>query len=317
MAGIRTEIKLGAGPAGGAPQIRREHKGTSLLLFPDAYVAIDLETTGFDPDWDDIIELAGIKYSNGCEMQRFQTLVKANVDEFVTELTGITNDMLKDAPELKDVLPQFLAFIGDAPVVGHNVNFDVNFIYDNAERLRLPPFKNDYIDTMRISRRLYSDMENHKLSTLATYLNVHSTVEHRALADCACAQQCFAKMKEYVEQIGGIPKPISFNAMAKHIVAETTEFNTDSPIYGMAVAFTGRLEKMTRKAAMQAVANAGGICCDGVTAATNYLVLGTNDYCNAAKGTKSAKQKKAEKMQLAGAPIVTISESVFYDMLEA
>lgn len=316
MAGIRTEIKLGTSSTGGVPQTKREHKGRSLLAFPNAYVAIDIETTGFDPGWDSIIELAGVKYADGCEVGRFQTLVNAEVDEFITEMTGITNDMLKDAPALKDALPQFRQFVGDDPVVGHNVNFDINFIYDNSEDLQLSAFSNDYVDTMRISRRLYSDMENHKLSTLAAYLEIEGTAEHRALNDCLCAQRCFAKMKDYADQIGGIPKPISFNAMAKHITAETTDFNIDSPIYGMAFAFTGRLERMTRKAAMQVVANAGGICCDGVTATTNYLVLGTNDYCNAAKGTKSAKQKKAEKMQLKGAAIATISENVFYDMLE-
>ena len=72
---------------------------------------------------------------------------------------------------------------------------------------------------------------------------------------------------------------------------------------------------MTRKEAMQAVVNAGGICCDGVIASTNYLVLGNNDYCRTIKDGKSLKQKKAEKMQLDGLDILTISENVFYDML--
>lgn len=302
---------------GDAPRPKREHKGTSLLTFPESYVVIDIETTGLDPRFDEIIELAGIKYSNGVETERFQTLVNAEVDDFITELTGITNEMLKDAPEISNVLPRFLAFVGDNPIVGHNVNFDINFIYDNAEYLGLEPFSNDFIDTMRISRRLYKDMENHKLSTLIAYLGVGDIVEHRALSDCISTQQCLAKMKDYADQIGGIPQPLSFNTLSKHITAETTNFNEDSPVFGMAFAFTGRLERMTRKEAMQAVANAGGICCDGVTAATNYLVLGINDYCKAAQGTKSAKQKKAEKMQHAGASITTISEDVFYDMLEA
>lgn len=316
MAGIRTEIKSDASSTGGVPHTKRGHKGKSLLTFPDVYVAIDIETTGFDPEWDNIIELAGVKYADGCEVGRFQTLVNAEIDEFITEMTGITNDMLKDAPALKDALPQFRKFVGDDPVIGHNVNFDVNFIYDNSEDLQLSTFSNDFVDTMRISRRLYSDMEDHKLSTLAAYLGVEATTEHRALADCVCANQCFLKMKDYADQIGGIQTPVSFNTMAKHITAETSDFNVDSPIFGMSFAFTGRLERMTRKAAMQAVVNAGGICCDGVTSATNYLVLGTNDYCTAARGTKSAKQKKAEKMQLKGVAIATISENVFYDMLE-
>lgn len=302
---------------GGTPHSSREYKGNSLLEFPNSYIVIDLETTGLDPRLDNIIEMAGIKYVDGTEVSRFQTLVNATVDEFITELTGITNDMLKDAPKIDSVLPQFLEFVGDCTIVGHNVNFDINFIYDFAEDLNLPAFSNDFVDTMRIGRRLYKELKNHKLSTLSAYLDIENPVEHRALADCIVAQGCFAKMRDHANKIGGIPQPVSFNQLAKHITAETTEFHEDSPIFGMVFAFTGRLERMTRKEAMQAVANAGGICGDGVTSATNYLVLGTNDYCKAAKGTKSAKQKKADKMQLEGSSIATISEDVFYDMLEA
>lgn len=296
---------------------KRDKKGKSLLAFPESYVVIDIETTGLDSRFDEIIELAGIKYVDGVEIDRFQSLVNAEVDAFITELTGITSEMLKDAPQISDVLPEFLLFIGDYTIVGHNVNFDINFIYDCAEYLNLPSLSNDFVDTMRISRKLYKELKHHRLSTLSSYLGIQSTVEHRALADCIVTQGCFAKMRDYATQIGGLPQPISHNQMAKHIVAETTDFNEDSPIFGMAFAFTGRLDRMTRKEAMQAVANAGGICCDGVTTATDYLVLGINDYCKAAKGTKSAKQKKAERMQCAGSAILTISEDVFYDMLEA
>lgn len=299
------------------PRSKREHKGDSLLIFPESYVVIDIETTGLDPRFDDIIELAGIKYINGAETERFQTLVDAEVDEFISDLTGITNEMLKGAPKIDDALPRFLTFVGDHIVVGHNVNFDINFIYDWAEHLNLPPFSNNFVDTMRISRKLYAELKSHTLSALSDYLEVENTEEHRALADCIATQLCFAKMKDHANKIGGIPRTIPYNQLAKHIAAETAVFREDSPVFGAVFAFTGRLERMTRREAMQAVVNAGGICGDGVTAATNYLVLGINDYCKAAKGTKSAKQKKTEKMQRAGFPIVTISEDVFYDMLEA
>lgn len=321
------EIKIEMGEPTGEisvspiPSTKRAHKGKSLLAFPDVYIAIDIETTGLDPRLDEIIEIAGIKYINGIESARFQSLIRPYnyISAFITGLTGITNDMVKDAPRIDDVLPDFLAFVGNDTIVGHNVNFDVNFIYDYAEMLHLPYFSNDFVDTMRLSRRLYADMENHKLVTLITYLGIGDTVEHRALSDCICTQQCLTKMKAYADQIGGIPRPSSehYNSLSKTITPETTDFNPDSPVYRMAFAFTGKLERMTRKDAMQAVANAGGICCDGVTATTNYLVLGNNDYCKSIKGGKSAKQKKAEKMQLAGSDIATISEDVFYDMLSS
>lgn len=297
------------------PTSTREHKGKSLLEFPDSYVAIDIETTGLDPIYDEIIEIAALKIQNGSETDRFHSLVnpKCEIDEFIESLTGITNAMLEAAPDLEIVLPQFLEFVGDNVVVGHNVNFDVNFIYDCAENLKLKLFTNNFVDTMRISRKLYADLKHHTLADLIVTLGVGETVEHRALADCIQTKECFEIMRNRADKIGGIPKKT--NAIAKTIVAETTDFDEDSPIYGRTFAFTGTLERMTRKEAMQMVVNAGGKCTDNVVASTNYLVLGNQDYYKGIKDGKSNKQKKAEKMQLNGADIITISENTFFDML--
>lgn len=315
---VSIDEKPGEIYVGPARPIIREHKGKSLLIFPDDYVAIDLETTGLDPRYEEIIEVAGIKYENGQEAGRFESLVNPHqeIGDFITELTGITNEMLKTAPDADEVLPDFFAFIGNLPVVGHNVNFDVNFLYDSSPEEQ--PFSNDFIDTMRLCRRLYHDLPNYKLSTLVDYLGVTDQVEHRAFADCLAAQACFQKMKEEADRLGGLPEPSwkHFGSLSKSITPRTTDFNMDSPVFGMSFAFTGKLERMTRKEAMQAVADAGGILCDGVVASTNYLVLGDNDYCKAIRGGKSNKQKKAEKMQLAGSDIAVISEDIFYDMLK-
>jgi len=297
------------------PTSTREYKGKSLLEFPDSYVAIDIETTGLDPNYDEIIEIAALKIQNGSETDRFHSLVnpKCEIDEFIESLTGITNAMLEAAPDLEIVLPQFLEFVGDNVVVGHNVNFDVNFIYDCAENLKLKLFTNNFVDTMRISRKLYADLKHHTLADLIVTLGVGETVEHRALADCIQTKECFEIMRNRAGEIGGIPQKT--NAIAKTIVAETTDFDEDSPIYGRTFAFTGTLERMTRKEAMQMVVNAGGKCTDNVVASTNYLVLGNQDYYKGIKDGKSNKQKKAEKMQLNGADIITISENTFFDML--
>lgn len=297
------------------PTSTREHKGKSLLEFPDSYVAIDIETTGLDPIYDEIIEIAALKIQNGSETDRYHSLVnpKCEIDEFIESLTGITNAMLEAAPDLEIVLPQFLEFVGDNVVVGHNVNFDVNFIYDCAKNLKLKLFTNNFVDTMRISRKLYADLKHHTLADLIVTLGVGETVEHRALADCIQTKECFEIMRNRADEIGGISKKT--NAIAKTIVAETTDFDEDSPIYGRTFAFTGTLERMTRKEAMQMVVNAGGKCTDNVVASTNYLVLGNQDYYKGIKDGKSNKQKKAEKMQLNGADIITISENTFFDML--
>lgn len=300
-------------------ETKRTHKGKSLVLFPEDYTVVDIETTGFDPMFDEIIEVAGIKYRGRNEVGRFQSLVKPDdgIPDYITALTGITNEMVADAPGIEDVLPRFLEFIGEDIVVGHNVHFDVNFIYDYAEDFELKPFSNDLVDTLRLSRRLYPELQSHKLSALAAHFGVEPDGEHRALADCVTTQKCLSAMDAYAAQNGGIPESAEdlYRKLSKTIVAETSDFDPDSLIYGRTFAFTGKLERMTRKEAMQAVVNAGGHCTDGVVADTNYLVLGNNDYCKAIKDGKSAKQKKAEKMKLNGADIESISESVFCDML--
>lgn len=300
-------------------EAKRAHKGKSLVLFPEDYTVVDIETTGFDPMFDEIIEVAGIKYRGRNEVGRFQSLVKPDdgIPDYITALTGITNEMVADAPGIEDVLPRFLEFIGEDIVVGHNVHFDVNFIYDYAEDFELKPFSNDLVDTLRLSRRLYPELQSHKLSALAAHFGVEPDGEHRALADCVTTQKCLSAMEIYAAQNGGIPESAEdlYRKLSKTIVAETSDFDPDSLIYGRTFAFTGKLERMTRKEAMQAVVNAGGHCTDGVVAETNYLVLGNNDYCKAIKDGKSAKQKKAEKMKLNGADIESISESVFCDML--
>lgn len=299
----------------------RDKKGKNLLSVPSDYVVIDLETTGLDPQYNEIIEVAGLHFIDGIEQGRFHSLVKPQeeIDEFITELTGISNSMVSDAPQIETILPEFLNFIGNSIVIGHNVNFDINFLYDYAEELSLPSVSNDFVDTLRLSRFLYKDIKNHKLQTLITYLGVAEKLDHRALSDCSCTQKCYAIMKQHVEQnnIDLKPKAKDYGSLSKSINPESDVFDEDTLIYNAAFAFTGKLERMTRREAMQAVANAGGICCDKVTSNTNYLVLGNNDYCKSIKGGKSSKQKKAERMQLDGFDIAIISEDVFYDMLPA
>lgn len=105
------------------------------------------------------------------------------------------------------------------------------------------------------------------------------------------------------------------NLSAKDIVTEKTDFDETHPLFGKTCVFTGTLEKMARKDAMQIVVDLGGLVGNSVTKKTNYLILGNNDYCSSIKGGKSSKQKKAESLKLAGNDIEIISENVFYDMI--
>ncbi len=302
----------------GAP---RPNKGQSLLALLDNYVAIDIETTGFDSRFNDIIELAAICVSNGQITGKFQSLVKLDyeIPPYIADLTGISDLMISTAPKLCDALPKFLDFVGDSVVVAHNANFDINFIYDYTRLFDLPPFSNDFVDTCRLSKRAFPEWENHKLETLIRNLGIAETVEHRSLSDCIQAHRCYEAIKDYVRihDINLSTHYSHFNSMSRHITATTNHFNPDSPVYGKLFVFTGALERMTRQEAMQVVVDAGGQCGDGVTQKTDYLVLGNTDYCAALKGKKSNKQKKAEKLKTDGLDIEIISENVFYDMIES
>lgn len=175
----------------------RTQKGKSLLDFPDDFVAIDIETTGLDPNYADIIELAAIRVTNRIVRDEFQTLVNPGyeISNQIKELTGITNKMLSKAPLLKDVLPSFLDFVGDSVVVGHNVNFDINFIYDSSMELYQEPFANDFVDTMRLCRQMFPGWPHYRLVDLVKNFKIAETTKHRAAADAQQTVACLLWMQ--------------------------------------------------------------------------------------------------------------------------
>lgn len=298
----------------------REKKGLSLIDLLNDYIALDLETTGLDPSYNNIIEIAAVKVSNGKIIDRFETLVKPpyEIDEFITELTGITNDMLIDAPHLSDIMPSFLEFVGSSVIVGHNVNFDINFIYDSLERFDGSNFSNNFIDTMRLSRRLFKDFENHKLTTLVKNFGISNQPTHRALTDCIATYECYEYMKQYITGNGiNLESLLASRATSNkpiNLSASVCDFDKSHPLYGKSCVFTGTLQ-ISRKEAIQLVSNVGGIATDSINKETNFLVIGNNEYCTTIKNDKSNKQKKAESYILKGYDIQILSESVFFDLL--
>lgn len=312
-------------------QTIRESKGRSIIAFPDTYCVIDVETTGRSPQWDHIIEVAAVKVSDGQEVGRFASLIQppsmpggAFVDDFIAALTGITDEMLAGAPFAPDVLEEFASFVGDVPVVGHCVSFDINFLYDSIDRYLDRPFSSDYIDTLRIARKLHPEMSHHRLADLVELFDVTHNDAHRAMGDVEATAECFARLKAEALERHGSEEEFrkafrvvggSHAVKAADIQGDAQKINEDSPIFGCACVFTGKLEKFTRAEAMQIVADLGGINQDGVTKATRYLILGNNDYCASIEDGKSNKQKKAEKLALKGTGIEILPETAFYDML--
>ena len=174
-----------------------EHKGKSLMTRVDDYTVIDLETTGLSPSVCEIIECAAVRVRGGEVVDRYARLVRPYiaVPAFITGLTGISNLMLRDEADIETVLPEFLDFIGDDIVVGHNVGFDVGFLCAAVRRMCGDEFANDYIDNMRLSRRLYPQERHHRLMDLEQRFCLHNDQAHRALADTILTQQCYERLK--------------------------------------------------------------------------------------------------------------------------
>ena len=263
-----------------------------------------------------------MKYSSGQNIGTFSTLVKPSepIDEYITSLTGITNDMLKSAPDISETMQKFYNFVGSDLIVGYNVNFDINFLYDNLLNCHSLILSNSFIDVMRIARKILPGLKNHKQTTVADHYGISTAGAHRAAVDCEICNAIFEKLQADILATGQSLEDFKLSSKrselhAKDISTENISFDTSHPLFGKVCVFTGTLEKMSRKDAMQLVVDFGGSVGDNVTKKTNYLILGNNDFCQSIKDGKSNKQKKAEDLILKGHDIEILSENVFYDLV--
>lgn len=161
------------------------YKRTKTQKFVDDYVIFDLETTGFYPDQNEIIEISALKYKNNILIDTFSTLVKPSIPipKKITKLTGITDEDVSTSNTIDIILPQFISFIEDYTLIAHNGSFDFGFIENNLNKYHLDYLENPNIDTLYLARKYIPDLENHKLETLKEYFNLDN-ISHRATSDC-------------------------------------------------------------------------------------------------------------------------------------
>lgn len=206
---VRITTTAGRTDSATSDENKRPLKGSSILQPAKNYVVVDAETTGLDPRHDEIIEIAALRVRNHEAAERFASLVKPQqrISDRITELTGITNEMVQDAPSIGQVLPDFRSFVGGDLIVGHNVNFDINFLYDNSEQCGLGAVENNYLDTLRLSRRLYPEEKHHRLEDLVQRFGVGDNVEHRAMSDVLQTKACYDAMRNDMQARGITMKP--------------------------------------------------------------------------------------------------------------
>ena len=169
----------------------KEKLNTSSNIF----VAIDVETTGLSPIDNELIEVSAIKYDGNVKLETFTTLIKPKVKipYYITNITGITNEMVEDSPYVEEIMPKLISFIGTNTIVAHNAQFDYKFIQNYSNNAFT---QNKVIDTVPIGRKLYPSLPNHKLGTIAKHIGITEDGFHRAEFDCECCAKIYM---EYIK----------------------------------------------------------------------------------------------------------------------
>ena len=179
----------------------------------DSYVSIDLETTGLNPKTDKIIEIGAVKVVGGEIKERFSTYVNPGrkLEQRITDLTGIRDEDLADAPTIAEIFPDLQLFLGELPLLGHSVLFDFSFLKKAAVNQKLT-FEKSAVDTLKIARKYLQSLESRSLGFLCGYYGI-SHHAHRALADAEATDILYRRLKEdffSTEEELFCPKPLIY-----------------------------------------------------------------------------------------------------------
>lgn len=210
----------------GVPIVLKPHSG---LLTDEEFVVFDLETTGLSPSVNEIIEIGAVKIRNNEIIDRFARFVRPenNIPVEIQRLTGIFPEMVRDAQEISQALPEFMEFAGSATLVAHNARFDVGFVRVNLIKETGAALNNPVLDTLGMARAMLPKLKNHKLKNLAQEFSVPLQKHHRAVDDAEATAHIFLKFldllpaKEIIrlDQINDLVKNINLDKLkTNHIV---------------------------------------------------------------------------------------------------
>lgn len=179
----------------------RPHEKTNGNINERAYVAIDIETTGLSENNDQILEIGAVKSDSG-KQTFFQSLIQSDchLSQKIIALTGISMQMLKEeGRELKEVLVEFLDFIGEYDIVGYNINFDLKFINAALRKYSMPTISNRVYDLMRVVKKEKVFQADYKLQTSLSSYGIQKLVPHRALEDAKLIYELSTKVNKIWE----------------------------------------------------------------------------------------------------------------------
>ncbi|MBI3246912.1 MAG: GIY-YIG nuclease family protein [Deltaproteobacteria bacterium] len=168
------------------------------------FTILDLETTGLKPGAAGITEIAAVRVENGCLTSEFHSLLNPGrrIPFAITQLTGITEDMVRNQPSIDAMFPQFLDFLGPAVLVAHNADFDLGFLNFEARRLASSPLLNPALCTLRLARRLLPVLRSRSLDALASHFGVANQTHHRALEDARVTAEILLILLEQAAALG-------------------------------------------------------------------------------------------------------------------
>ena len=244
-------------------------KGKSLLEFPDDYTVVDIETTGLDPISCKIIEISAIKYICNRKVDEYVTFISIDekVPDRITKLTGITNGMLKGAPKSLEALTEFIDFIGQDILIGHNVTFDLAFLGSEYEDCFGQKLLNNYVDVLKIANEKLPFLESHKQIVVAKYFGIKTEGSHRALTDCEICNGCYQKLKEL--------SVCYYNAPEKQaMLFISTEAKLQQPLSGKKFLFTGIMASWYINNLKDIVISLGGMIVNHPTDPLDIVVVG-------------------------------------------
>lgn len=297
-------------------QNKLRKKGHEIPSFLDNYTLLDIETTGLSPIYNRITELGGIKVRNGQIVDKYTNLVKFpdsnKVPAFLTKMNGISEDLINEKGIPVEVAAeQFRDFIGSDIIIGYNVNFDLNFLYDLMKKYKLPLLTNNYVDVLRFARVFYPRQHN-RLIDVMQRAGIAQVEQHRGLDDSIDTKKVYDDFKanftdEMLQQVQNKIKNVDLTSNDVDI----TQLGFRNPVNAKNIVLTGNLQ-MNQKDGAKMITNLGGNLQDSPLVNTNYLIMGDHDFFK----KDNQELNEARSLIKNGAKIKRLSETFFVNMLD-
>lgn len=300
--------------AGAQDKLRQ--KGQEKPDFLTNYTMLDIETTGLSPYRDRITELGGVKVRNNQIVDQYTNLVKFpgnnRVPAFITKLNGITEEQIvNEGIPAEQAIKEFREFIGDDIIIGYNVNFDLNFLYDLSQKYGLPVLNNNYVDVLRLARAYYPRQHNRLIDCMQR-AGIAQVEQHHGLADSLDTIKVYNDFNQHftedlLEKARGKIKNVDLTGDD----VDYTQLGFRNPIQNKRIVLSGHFH-LNEADASKMITNMGGQSDNNVMANTNYLIMGDHDFFR----HDNENLEKARALIKDGAKIKWLSESFFLGMLD-